>query len=281
MISQFAQAAKEVWQEALVQLSDRTMWVSWSMAVIKILLILLISRIVIRIVYRTIDHIMQGKRMHQMSHQRVRRSVTMGKLLKNITSHTTHFIAILLIIDTLGYNFIPLLAGAGVVGLAVGFGAQNLVKDVISGFFILFEDQFAVGDTIQIRSYKGTVEEIGLRVTKLKSWSGELHIIPNGSIVEVTNFSLHHMLCVVDVVVENRFNLERTLQLIREGAMDVHETSQLLVHEPEVLGVQAITKADMTIRVVAACMADHQDEAQRLLNRKIKEKLLEMERMES
>ncbi|MGO4276642.1 mechanosensitive ion channel family protein, partial [Paenibacillus sp. TAF58] len=74
-------------------------------------------------------------------------------------------------------NIGPLLAGAGVLGLAIGFGAQSLVKDVITGFFIIFEDQFGVGDVIQIDSFKGTVEEIGIRVTRIKSWTGEVHII--------------------------------------------------------------------------------------------------------
>ena len=89
-----------------------------------------------------------------------------------------------------------MLAGAGIVGLAVGFGAQSLVKDVITGFFIVFEDQFAVGDQVQIGQSNGVVEEIGLRTTKVKSYTGELHIIPNGNILEVINYSIYNSIAI-------------------------------------------------------------------------------------
>ena len=105
----------------------------------------------------------------------------------------------MLILGQVGLNLGPLLAGAGVLGLAIGFGAQSLVKDVITGFFIIFEDQFGVGDVIQIDQFKGTVEEIGIRVTRIKSWTGEVHIIPNGNIKQVTNFSTYNSIAVVDV----------------------------------------------------------------------------------
>ncbi|GJM68402.1 hypothetical protein HMSSN036_06180 [Paenibacillus macerans] len=100
-----------------------------------------------------------------------RRLVTVGELMKNITSITANFILLMLVLGEIGFELGPLLAGAGVLGLAIGFGAQALVKDVISGFFIILEDQFAVGDVIQTGSYKGTVEMIGLRSTRLVSWT--------------------------------------------------------------------------------------------------------------
>lgn len=101
-----------------------------------------------------------------------RRLITVGELLKNVTSITSNFIMVMLVLGEIGYDLAPLLAGAGVLGLAIGFGAQSLVKDVITGFFIILEDQFAVGDVIQTGSLKGTVEIIGLRSTRLVSWTG-------------------------------------------------------------------------------------------------------------
>ena len=102
-----------------------------------------------------------------------RRFVTIGELLKNATSITCNFIMILLLLSEINVQVGPLLASAGVLGLAIGFGAQGLVKDVITGFFIILEDQFAVGDVIQTGTFKGTVEVIGLRTTKLVSWQGK------------------------------------------------------------------------------------------------------------
>ncbi len=116
----------------------------------------------------------------------------MVRLLQNVFSYAIYFVAGVMILETLSVDVRGLLAGAGIVGLAVGFGAQNLVKDIITGFFIIFEDQFSVGDYVRVGTFEGTVEEIGLRTTKIKSWTGEINILPNGSIVEVTNFSLHN-----------------------------------------------------------------------------------------
>ena len=109
----------------------------------------------------------------------------------------------MMILEYCGIPIKGLLAGAGILGLAVGFGAQSLVKDIISGFFIIFEDQFSVGDYIKINPFEGEVLEIGLRTTKLKSKIGELHVIPNGSIIQVTNFSILNSVSIVDVTIPN------------------------------------------------------------------------------
>ena len=183
----------------------------------------------------------------------VRRGRTLGKLASNVTVYAIRFIVILLILDQLGFDLLPLLAGVGVVGLAIGFGAQSLVKDIITGFFILFEDQFAVGDVIQTGNVRGTVEEIGLRVTKIRNWSGELHIIPNGSIVQVTNYSLNNAIGFVDVFVAASSDLNMAKQVVREAIKKVYVGSDSLVKEPELLGVQAVGKADYTLRVMAEC----------------------------
>ena len=118
-----------------------------------------------------------------------RREQTLHRLLENALSYVIYFSAILAILQEINIDVKGLLAGAGVLGLAVGFGAQSLVKDVISGFFILFEDQFSVGDYVKIGTAEGRVEEIGLRTTKIKNFTGELFILPNGTITQVVNYS--------------------------------------------------------------------------------------------
>src|SRR5690625_1552052 len=121
-----------------------------------------------------------------------------------------------MVLETFGVPVSTLLAGAGVVGLAIGFGAQSLVKDIISGFFIIFEDQFSVGDYIMINSLEGTVEEIGLRTTKIESWTGEQHVIPNGDISIVTNYSIHNGISVVEVNVPYENDINEVKRLLDE-----------------------------------------------------------------
>ncbi|WHT48712.1 mechanosensitive ion channel family protein [Sporosarcina thermotolerans] len=126
-----------------------------------------------------------------------RRERTLLKLLENTLSYVVYFSAILAILQEFNIDVKGLVAGAGVLGLAVGFGAQSLVKDVISGFFILFEDQFSVGDYVKIGTAEGMVEEIGLRTTKLKNFTGEIFILPNGTISQVVNYSMKNSLAIV------------------------------------------------------------------------------------
>jgi small conductance mechanosensitive channel len=231
---------------------DGDFWINVLVVVIKIIVIWIGGRILIRLLDKAIrlavERREKGARVID-----VRRSRTLGKLASNIIVYAVQFMVILLILGQLGFDLVPLLAGVGVVGLAIGFGAQSLVKDIITGFFILFEDQFAVGDVIQTGSFKGTVEEIGLRVTKIRNWTGELHIIPNGSIVNVTNYSLNNAVGFVDVFVASNTDLNVVKQVIREAIKKVYVGSENLVKEPEFLGVQAVGKSDLTLRLMAEC----------------------------
>jgi len=194
--------------------------------------------------------------------------------LNNTVSYCIYFVAFLLILGEFDISLAPLLAGAGIAGLAIGFGAQSLVKDVISGLFILLEDPFGVGDEVKIGSYKGKVEMIGLRTTRIRSWTGEVHIIPNGQINDVTNYSLHNSLAVVDVEVEGDVNLERAMAVIGETARQLR--SDHVVREPEVLGVVAASASSATVRVVAECKPNTHEEVARSLNVLIRRALNEL-----
>jgi small conductance mechanosensitive channel len=115
-----------------------------------------------------------------------RRTKTLRGVIQNLLRYALYFVGVIMILSELNVNTGSILAGVGVVGLAVGIGAQSLVKDVVNGFFILFEDQFAVGDYVNIAGVTGTVEDMGLRVTKIREATGDLHIISNGEITQVT-----------------------------------------------------------------------------------------------
>lgn len=165
-------------------------WLTIGEAVLKIIIVLLIAKVVSNVLKSIIRKFFHIKSKSPLT-LTVRREQTLVKLLENVVTYVVGFITFVTVLSIVGIDIKPILTGAGVLGLAIGFGAQNLVKDVITGFFIIFEDQFAVGDSVKINGFEGIVEEIGLRTTKIKGENSERHIIPNGSVIQVTNMSVH------------------------------------------------------------------------------------------
>ncbi len=252
--------------------TDEAMWLRFLEAGIKIIVIYIAGRIALRVASGIIHRMMIERERSPLTLD-VRRTKTIGKLVHNVLTYTINFIVLLLILSQLDFKLGPLLAGAGVVGLAIGFGAQSLVKDVITGFFIIFEDHFSVGDVVQIGQVKGTVDEIGLRVTRIKSWTGEVHIIPNGSITQVTNFSLHNSIAVIDISIAYEENIDRAIEVIKETMTRIHAESSDMVKEPSVLGVQTLGQSEVIIRVTAECKPNTQFSIARRANKEIKEAL--------
>jgi len=276
LVSDAGITVRNVWDDVARKISawlqDEIMWQSVAVMLVRILLIWMISRILLRIINRLIDRFTSGRSRLKV---RSRKAQTVGRLLKNAAAYAVNFIMILLILGEFHINLAPLLAGAGVLGLAIGIGAQSLIKDVISGFFIILEDQFAVGDVIETGKYKGTVEMIGLRTTRIRSWTGEVHIIPNGSIQDVTNYSLSNSLAIVDFAVPATDEADWAEGIIRRVLRQAE--SPHLVREPELLGVQTIGSGDMVFRIAAECRPGTQADVMRHLNMALK-KAFEAER---
>ncbi|GIO32786.1 MULTISPECIES: mechanosensitive ion channel family protein [Paenibacillus] len=263
----------------LAWITNVDMWTNVLFAGIRIIVLFIVTRIAIRVVSKIIDRSLER---HQQSRINVnpRRFATVGELLKNITAVTCNFVMVLLILSEFNFKLGPLLAGAGVLGLAIGFGAQSLVKDVITGFFIILEDQFAVGDVIQTGTYKGTVEVIGLRSTRIVSMNGETHILPNGTITSVTNFSLSNALAMVDLPVKNERSLEDTVGLIKQSLTGVQEENPNLIAVPDVLGIQSMSTSEYVIRIVAQCEPNTRAEVERDILEHIKQALEAEERQQ-
>ncbi len=254
-------------------LVDDQFWMNVLYILLKINVIYIACKIVVRLARNDIQYMLINDDQQRRMKVDSRRAKTIGKLLTNVITYTINFIIILLVLSQLNFDILPLLAGAGVVGLAIGFGAQNLVKDVITGFFIIFEDQFAVGDVIQTGSFKGTVEEIGIRVTKIKSWTGELFIIPNGSITEVTNFSIHNSVSVVDISIAYEADVDKAINVIKETASLLKVNDDNIIQDPEVLGVQTLGASDVIIRIVTECKPNTQAGIGRKMNAMLKKAL--------
>ena len=156
------------------------------MPVFRVILIIIVALILRVFLGRSVDTFVKGVSVGSLKSQRLS---TVSSLLKAALITIIWVITFIMILKEIGFDITPILASAGIVGLAIGFGAQTLFKDVISGFFLLIENQFNEGDTVSILDKKGTVEKISLRVVSIRDKNGALHIIPNGSIAMVSNFS--------------------------------------------------------------------------------------------
>ncbi|MCE4051966.1 MULTISPECIES: mechanosensitive ion channel family protein [Bacillaceae] len=250
-------------------ITDENIWINLGQGSLKIIIIILISVVVTRVAKIAVRNIFKV-RTHSALRISERREATLVKLLENTLTYVIYFIAFMMILGTLNIDVKGLLAGAGIVGLAVGFGAQSLVKDIITGFFIIFEDQFSVGDVVQIGQFQGVVEEIGLRTTKVKSYTGEVNIIPNGSIMEVTNFSLNNSKAVVDVSIAYKGDIDRAESVIKDLIETFPEKYEQIVGVPELLGVENIMAAEVVIRVVAETLPMQHYTVARALRKEIK-----------
>ncbi|UZN04723.1 mechanosensitive ion channel family protein [Cellulomonas sp. S1-8] len=153
--------------------------------------------------------------------RRAQRARTIGSVLRSTASIVVGSIAAILVLDALGINLAPFIASAGIVGVAVGFGAQSLVKDFLSGLFMLLEDQYGVGDVVDVGAATGTVEAVGLRVTKLRDGDGTLWYVPNGSMIRVGNKTQGFSTAVVEVDVDYFVDLDEACALLTEAARGV------------------------------------------------------------
>lgn len=231
-------------------LSNEQLWIDSGVVILKVFFIMFLAGIVVKVGKIVIRKVFEV-RMKAPLRYTERRQNTLLKLLQNGLAYVVYFAAILAVLSALDINVTGLLAGAGVLGLAIGFGAQNLVRDVITGFFIIFEDQFSVGDYVRIGAAEGSVEEIGLRTTKLKGLNGEIHIFPNGTIVEVVNYSLNNSIAIVDVSVAYEVDIPKAEELINVFLSSLPEKYEQLVKLPELLGVQNLAASEVVMRITA------------------------------
>ncbi|MFJ8528929.1 mechanosensitive ion channel family protein [Bacillus sp. NPDC094106] len=258
--------------DLLIQWFDSINWANVGMRTIKIIVILVLGVIVVRLaraIVRKAFH-MGSRSPIQISE---RRTVTVAKLLENIVAYVVMFVMLIAILGVFDINASGLLAGAGVIGLAVGFGAQSLVKDVITGLFILLEDQFSVGDYVRIGQFEGAVLEIGLRTTKMKSWTGEIHILPNGSITQVTNFSISNSVAFVDVSISYESDINRAEQVIEKLLQELPEKYEEMVTMPQLLGVQTLAASEVVLRVISEVEPMKHAVIARALRKEIKARL--------
>lgn len=258
-----------------VYLTGADLWVSASKTSLRIVMIIALAFIFKIIGNKVINTVFRDRKISPIRLTTNRREQTLKNLLNNVLSYVIVFIVIMMILDTFHVPIRTMLAGAGVVGLAIGFGAQNLVKDIIAGFFIVFEDQFSVGDYIETGDIEGDVEVIGLRTTKLRSYYGQLYVIPNGSIEIVTNYSLTNGFAMVEINLPYETDIVKVEKLVKGILPTIPDKYDMFVGTPEINGVQALELSNYVLRLRAETTPVMQWAGARAIRKEVKEGLFE------
>mgnify|MGYP004449277229 CR=1 FL=1 len=237
---------------------------------ISILVTVTIMYLIIRIgnslIKKFVDRQVASKKSFSLDPQK---AITIGEVLKSVLKYIVYFVGIGSMLSDMIKEIPVAVASAG--GFAIGFGAQSLVKDLINGFFILFEDQYGVGDHITIGQYTGIVESIGIRTTVIRDFTGAMHLIPNGTILEVTNHSRGDIRFIVDVEIAYEENIDRAIALIQRVSENFQEKYRdKLRGDIEVLGVLSLNASGVTIRTIGRAEPLAQWELERELRKDIK-----------
>lgn len=206
------------------------------------------------------------------SARRAQRARTVGSVIRNAATIMIFGTAFMMVLGQFGVNLAPVLASAGVLGLAIGFGAQNLVKDFLSGIFMLLEDQYGVGDHVDLGDAVGTIERVGLRTTTVRDVTGMVWYVRNGTIERVGNGSQDHSVAVVDVPLALDTDVTRAAAIAEEAAavaIDEYGHRHDVLEKPQVLGVESLSSSGMTLRLTAATRPGRQWAVQRRLTERV------------
>ena len=249
-----------------------------------------ITAVVVRIlITRVVAGVVTGvKRTHKVDDTRelssspvaamrsVQRARTLGSVLNNFATWIIVSVVFILILTELGFSVTALVASAGIIGAALGFGAQSIVKDVLNGLFMVFEDQLGVGDVVDLGMAEGVVERVGIRVTEIRDVSGTLWFVRNGEILRVGNHTQDWSRVILDLPVPYDSNIDEIQNLLLESAQTFaasRDWRRKVMEDPEVWGVQSLSAEAITLRLVIKVRAGEQWAAQRALYRALKETL--------
>jgi len=237
--------------QALLERGLGDAWVQWTISGTRVLLIALAVVIAQRIASRLVR--LFRERLSQGLDQRedLKRIETLARVFRYIASIVITLIGGLLILSEFGISIAPILGAAGVVGLAVGFGAQSLVKDYFTGFFLLLENQIIKGDVVELAGKSGLVEDVTLRYVRLRNYDGDVHFVPNGEITSVTNKSRGFAFAVMDLGVAYREDLDEVYAVIRESAQKLQNDpafSSRILEPIEIAGVESWADSAVVVR---------------------------------
>lgn len=252
---------------------DPREWSAVGITAVRIVLIAVIAWIAVALLHRTI-RMLRLRISHQLSkHEQIKRAETLGRVCRYMVSVVISLIAAVLILSELGVSIAPILGAAGVVGLAIGFGAQSLVKDYFTGFFILLENQITTGDVVKVADKAGVVEDVTLRFVRLRDYEGNVHFVPNSLITTVTNMSREFAFAVMDLSVAYREDTDEALALIRDVAQSMRGDERFaprIIDHLEVAGVERLDESAVVLRCRFKVVALAQWDVRREFLRRVK-----------
>lgn len=238
--------------------------------IVKIAVIFIAINIITSLLNKIIDRTLKNVKISKL-YSNDKRAITLGQIIKKLVKYVLNFVGLIISLEMFSINTTSILATAGIGSIAIGFGAQSLVKDIITGFFILLEDQFAVGDFVKIESFEGIVEELGVRVTKLRDFSGELHIIPNGNISTVTNKTRGAMRALVKVPISYEEDINKVTRILEKICNEIKMTNESILEGPTILGITNLGEYEVSITIVAKTKPMDQWSVEREIRKKVKE----------
>jgi small conductance mechanosensitive channel len=200
-----------------------------------------------------------------------KQTVTVGKLIQSVSRLVIWFIVIVTILAEVGIDVTAIIASAGVVAFAFGFGAQEMVKDFIAGFFLVIENTVYVGDVVEVDGFKGEVISLGLRTTSLKNWLGQIKTINNGSINTIINFSKENSLAIVDFAVDYSTDLKQLSSIMPSFLESIKAGSKSVVEVPQFLGVTELGKTSINLRIIAKTKSNEQYAVERTIRKELVE----------
>jgi small conductance mechanosensitive channel len=232
-----------------------------------------IAFVLIRLLHLVTFHMIRVAERHSPSPGHIAQVKTLSGIMRNAGLAIIWLIAGMQFLDTLGVNLAPLLASAGIAGIAIGLAAQNIVKDVLNGILILIEDQFNVGDTVRLAGLTGVEEAMTLRKTTVRDGDGTLYIVPNSQITTVANQSVGYSVATINVSVDFSANPDQVLELLNAIAMEIRnsdEFREVFVADPQILGVDAIKGSELIFPVVFKTLATRQYAPVREFRRRVR-----------
>ncbi len=238
----------------LMQFFDRVDWARWegpAKSGLRIAIIIVLSYIAAIALQRLVRATRVRIAARLGDPESVRRAETLGRVIRYIIGIVIGAVAFMLVLAEVGISLAPILGAAGVVGVAIGFGAQSLVKDYFSGFFILLEDQLRTGDVVRIADISGLVEDVTLRHVRLRDYDGQVHFIPNGLITTVTNMGRGFAYAVMDIGVAYRENVDECFDVMRSVAASMRADEafkSLLLDDFEIAGVERWDDSAVVLR---------------------------------
>ena len=267
----FTQYMNSFWKAVLSIFSPENLILWWG-KFLTIIIIFVVAKIALSVINKLIERSLTPLKKSKNYKKRISRANTLIPLLQSVSKYVVFFIAGVMVLKKLGVDTTGIIASAGVVGLAIGFGAQSLVKDVLSGAFLLFEGAISVGDSVNVGEHSGTVEVIGLRNIHLRKYSGELRVIPYGEVNSFGNFNRGYMRAIVKVGVAYEQDVEKGMKILEEIANKwAEENKDIVLEAPVIQGILSLGSSEITLRVAIKVKPLTHWGAERELKRRIKD----------